>query len=87
MYVGKLLYSKVVKNFPISCVDILIKNTKNELLFVKRKNQPAKGCWWIPGGRVIHGEKRKTAAKRKAREECGIAIQNLKELGTFELFL
>jgi ADP-ribose pyrophosphatase YjhB (NUDIX family) len=80
------MYKKAVRSIPIACVDIIIKNKENKLLLVKRKNSPAKGRWWLPGGRVKHGEKREVAAKRKAKEECGLKIWRLKNLGTFEIF-
>ena len=86
MWINKQLYSKVVKSIPIACVDILIKNKDNKLLLVKRQNNPAKNCWWLPGGRVKHGEKREDTAKRKAKEECGLRIHKLTNLGTFEIF-
>jgi len=86
VWINKQLYSKIVESLPIACVDILIKNKDNELLLVKRQNNPAKNCWWLPGGRVKHGEKREDAAKRKAREECGLRIYKLTNLGTFEIF-
>ena len=38
----------------------------------QRKDAPALGQWWLPGGRVLKGEMMKDAAIRKAREEVGI---------------
>lgn len=56
---------------PIACVDIVI-YFNNSILLVKRDDEPAKGEWWIPGGRVIKGEMLKETAYRKALEETGI---------------
>ena len=39
---------------------------------VKRKYNPAKGKWWLPGGRVFFGESLVSAVKRKLREEIGV---------------
>jgi colanic acid biosynthesis protein WcaH len=39
---------------------------------VKRKDQPAQGEWWVPGGRVLKGEMMHEAVSRKCREELNI---------------
>jgi colanic acid biosynthesis protein WcaH len=56
---------------PIPCVDIAIV-ANGSVLLVRRKDAPAQGQWWVPGGRVLKGEMMKEAAMRKAREEVGI---------------
>lgn len=64
-------YYKILDNIPIACVDIAIV-AKGAVLLVKRKDPPAKGEWWVPGGRVLKGEAMRDTALRKAREEVGI---------------
>lgn len=88
--VDKALYSKVVQNFPIPCVDVFLFNpdTKKYLL-VLRRDPPAKDFWWIPGGRIYKGETFEEAAMRKCSEELSIDIKNLspvKNLGIAETF-
>ncbi len=39
---------------------------------LKRKDNPAKGKWWFPGGRVFLNEGLKTAVKRKLKEEINV---------------
>jgi len=39
---------------------------------VRRAEAPAKGRWWVPGGRVVKGETLASAAWRKAKMETGI---------------
>lgn len=65
------LYRKILENVPIGCVDITIV-ADGAVLLVKRKDPPAKGKWWVPGGRVLKGEMMRDTALRKAREEVGI---------------
>ena len=41
-------------------------------LLLKRKNEPAKGQYWFPGGRIYKMETIKDAALRKAKEEVNL---------------
>jgi colanic acid biosynthesis protein WcaH len=66
------LYTQILEHMPIACVDIAIVSHGGVLL-VKRKDAPAQGQWWVPGGRVTKGEMMRETAARKAREEVGIA--------------
>jgi len=65
------LYHQILENVPIACVDIAIV-ANGAVLLVKRKDPPARGQWWVPGGRIHKGEMMKDTAFRKAREEVGI---------------
>lgn len=72
MHIPDELYRQILPVMPIPCVDLLVVDTKGKILLVKRRNEPAKGLWWVPGGRVQFGELRAAAALRKLREECGL---------------
>lgn len=70
-FIPNELYYQILDNLPIACVDIAIVSD-GAVLLVKRKDAPAKGQWWVPGGRVLKGEMMKETALRKAREEVGV---------------
>ncbi len=78
------LYNIILKALSVPCVDLVVTNSVREILLVKRKNAPAKDEWWVPGGRVLFGEKRIDTAKRKLKEECGIEANSFKEILDFE---
>ena len=65
------LWREIVANVPIICVDVVIVRDGKALL-VLRGDPPAKGEWWLPGGRVLKNESLKEAAHRKALEEVGL---------------
>jgi ADP-ribose pyrophosphatase len=50
------------------------------VLMIKRANEPNKGKWSIPGGRLELGETTFEAARREVSEECGIEIKILRLL-------
>jgi colanic acid biosynthesis protein WcaH len=54
-YIPSILYDQITKCMPIASVEALIVMDK-ALLFLRRNNQPAKGEWWFPGGRIRKGE-------------------------------
>ncbi len=71
-FIPNELYYQILDSVPIACVDIAIV-ALGSVLLVKRRDAPAKGQWWVPGGRVLKGEMMRDTAIRKAREEVGIA--------------
>ena len=64
------LYNRILHRVPIACVDVAIVSRGG--LLVLRKDPPARGQWWVPGGRVLKGEKMRETAPRKALEEVGL---------------
>lgn len=78
------LYSEIVKKIPILCIDIII-IFENKYLLVKRKENPLKNNWWVPGGRILLGETSLEAAKRKLDEELNLKnFEDLKMYGIYE---
>ena len=67
------LYHQILTHIPIACVDIVIVSL-GAVLLVKRNDPPAKGEWWLPGGRVLKGEMMRDTARRKALEEVGLEV-------------
>jgi len=64
---------------------VLFKLSANylELLLIKRKNEPYRDCWALPGGFVDTNEDLEDAAKRELFEETTIQVNSLEQLKAF----
>jgi mutator protein MutT len=62
-----------VSEVPLIGVGVVIIE-KGRLLLIKRGNEPGKGLWAVPGGKVRIGETLEAAARREASEETGLDV-------------
>ncbi len=65
-------FLNVVANTPLVSVDFLLMRG-NEVLLGLRNNRPAKGFWFVPGGRILKDETIAKALLRIAGNELGLA--------------
>ena len=63
---------------PSLTVDIFIFNENHEFILIKRKKDPFKDYWALPGGFVDYGETTEHAAVREAKEETSIDVELIK---------
>ncbi|GMI42239.1 hypothetical protein TrCOL_g4128 [Triparma columacea] len=88
MHLPDEFYKKYVHSCIVNTVDCVIVrvNTitnQKEFILVERKDQPAKGMFWFPGGRMFKGETFFAAALRKCRDETGINGRAAQVLGVY----
>ncbi len=57
----------------VPCVGAVIVH-EGRLLVVRRGQEPGKGLWSVPGGRVEAGESLVAACEREVREETGLDV-------------
>jgi len=60
---------------PSLTTDIFIFDENFNFILIKRKNDPYKGHWALPGGFVEYGESVETSAIREAKEETSIDVE------------
>lgn len=60
---------------PSVTTDIFIFDDELNFILIKRKNDPYKDYWALPGGFVEYGERVETAAIREAKEETNIDVE------------
>lgn len=65
---------------PLPTVDIIIEVNEG-IVLIKRKNPPF--GWALPGGFVDYGESLEEAARREAKEETGLEVALLSQLGAY----
>jgi colanic acid biosynthesis protein WcaH len=78
--------AEVVKNAPLVSIDLVVKNKQGRILVGLRKNEPAKGYWFVPGGRILKDERIGEAFERITYDELGIrpTFEDARLLGVFE---
>lgn len=62
---------------------VMLQNINGEILFVKRKYEPQKGYWDLPGGFVDLHETVEESVHREIQEELGITISDISYLTSF----
>ena len=70
-----------MKKPSITVDGVIIKNGK--ILLVKRRNEPFKGKWALPGGFVEYGETVEKAVLREVKEETGMDAKIKKLVGVY----
>jgi 8-oxo-dGTP diphosphatase len=65
------------------CVIFFRNENKPKILLVKRKKDPFKDQWALPGGFLEDDEPLEVGAKRELQEETGLEVQKLQQLHTF----
>lgn len=64
----------VIANAPLVSIDLVITDHAGRILMGRRLNEPAKGKWFVPGGRIYKRESLDEAFERICRTEIGQAF-------------
>ena len=68
---------------PSLTADVFIFDDELNFILIKRKNNPYKGHWALPGGFVDYNESVENAAIREAMEETSIDIELIDLVGVY----
>lgn len=70
---------------PMLTADCMVVNDRNEVLLVRRGNDPYKGCWALPGGFMEMDETIERCAVRELEEETSIVVsmQDIRLIGIY----
>jgi colanic acid biosynthesis protein WcaH len=78
-------WNTIVSQVPIVSIDLVVL-CDDGVLLGKRENEPAKGEWFVPGGRVQKGETLVEAVDRVSQQELGTEVEIIESLGSYEHF-
>jgi colanic acid biosynthesis protein WcaH len=78
-------FLKVLDMTKLVSIDLVVKDQNNRILLGFRVNEPARGAWFVPGGRIMKDETLEEAFERISEEETGIrySLSEAKLLGAF----
>jgi len=87
-FLEKQTFSTVIDSTPLVSIDLLVENTEGQVLLGYRNNRPAKGYWFVPGGRILKDESMDSAFKRLTLAELGVVLERHQAefLGPYEHF-
>lgn len=65
----------VIRLAPLVSIDLIIENEKRQILMALRRNPPAQGAWFVPGGRIFKNERFPDAFERITKAELGFGLR------------
>ena len=67
-------YYLATKLSPILAIDLIVQDQDGCILVGRRRNAPARGAWFVPGGALRKGETVREGIQRVCLEELGFTI-------------
>jgi len=64
----------VVRDTPLVSIDLVVPDAQGRLLMGQRINEPARGSWFVPGGRILKDEPLDDAFVRLTSIELGVTL-------------
>jgi len=81
-------FAHVVRSTPLVSIDLVLRDPSGAVLVGLRTNEPAKGQWFVPGGRIAKNERLDEAFSRILFGETGLSLPRKAALllGVYEHF-
>lgn len=74
------VFAGVVQHAPLVAIDLVVlrgQGAQAQVLLGLRRNRPAQGFWFVPGGRIHKGEPLQAAMQRTVQAELGAPLSAL----------
>jgi len=88
MHLEPDIFRTIVSHTPLVSIDLIVHDRQGRVLLGRRRNRPAQGCWFVPGGRIDKDETLAVAFSRLTRVELGeeLTRDSVHFRGVFEHF-
>ena len=67
-------FLQVVKMTPLVSIDLIVSDYAGRVLVGHRRNRPALGTWFVPGGRIRKNESLHAALRRICEDELALSL-------------
>jgi len=68
-------FENVIRLTPLVAIDLVVRSPEGRILVGRRTYEPAKGVFFVPGGRITKNESLAAAFRRISREELGSELE------------
>lgn len=81
-------FAAIVRNTPLVSIDLIVLDGEQRVLLGLRRNEPARGTWFVPGGRIVKDESIADAFRRLTQWELGqaMSVEAAEFIGVYEHF-
>ena len=81
-------FETVIRLTPLVSIDMIVRSSDGRVLLGRRNHEPAKGCFFVPGGRITKNETLAAAFRRISLAELGMqkSIEEAWFLGVYDHF-
>ena len=81
-------FATVIRATPLVSIDFVITRPDGAVLLGQRHNEPARGSWFVPGGRIRKNERLDAAFQRLLATETGLDLprSDAAPMGVYEHF-
>jgi len=88
IFIPRADFAHIVRFTPLVSIDLILRDPEDAVLVGLRTNEPAKGMWFVPGGRIGKNEKITEAFARLLDVETGLCLPfaEARLLGVYEHF-
>ncbi|OGQ58700.1 MAG: GDP-mannose mannosyl hydrolase [Deltaproteobacteria bacterium RIFCSPLOWO2_02_FULL_53_8] len=85
-FLDDVTFRTVVDATPLVSIDLIVRRGDGKILLGQRRNRPAEGFWFVPGGRIRKGETLDAAFRRLSLSELGVVVarSDCRLLGVYE---
>lgn len=80
-WIDEELFLKIRETIPLASVDLPVVH-EGRLLLMRRLNEPGKGVWFLPGGRIRYGEAIRETVLRELEEKTGLTPTRVEAKGS-----